>query len=61
MYAANYRGYTVRGFALPTGDGNFLASGGVDKSSRRLEESEGLGCFSSKDAAAETALAWAKA
>lgn len=60
MRAEFYKGHTIRGFASPTGNGSFVASGGVDKNSRRINESGEIGCYPSLEAAAARGLSWAR-
>ncbi len=61
MQASFYKGHTIRGFASPIGNGSFVASGGVDKNSRRIEESGEIGCYPSAEMAAAQGLSWARA
>lgn len=60
MRAEFYKGYTIRGFASSIGNGRFVASGGVDKNSCRVDESGEIGCYLSLEEAAAEGLSWAK-
>lgn len=55
-----YKGYVLRGFAWAIGAGYFVASGGVDKDSRRVSESEDIACYPTLEEAAVRGLAWAR-
>lgn len=61
MQTEIYKGYLLRGFGWAIGPGYFIASGGVDRSSRRVCESDQLACYPSLEEAVRLGLLWARA
>lgn len=60
MQAEVYKGFVLRGFAWAIGVGWFVASGGVDKNSGRVHESEEIACYPTCQEAVDRGLAWAR-